>query len=42
MTTNTEIIENACTMGAAVGQPEGMGNGEEDMWTGEYWIIIII
>jgi hypothetical protein len=42
MTTNTEIIENVCRMRAAVGQPEGMRNGEEDMWTGESIIVIIV
>jgi len=42
MTANTGIIENVCRMRAAVGQPEEIGKGEEEMWTGESRIIIII
>ena len=42
MAKNTEIRENVCRMRAAVGQPERMGNGEQDTWTGKSIIIIII
>jgi hypothetical protein len=42
ITTNTEVTEKIYRKRADVGQSEGMGNGEEGMWTGEYRIIISI